>query len=496
MAKTNRIDVRIFIFLLTFATLLLFVISPDSYTHELFVRTDSACFFTAGKAWMNGMVPYVDFADSKGPLLWLIYGIGYLISHTDYTGVFWISCLWYGATYYITYLTAQLLLNDKRKAFVSTIFMSLAFFMYFIHYEIRAEDFCLPFVILSIYADCRLLYGGNTTNKTTIKQFYTLGICFAALLMMKFSVAAMQGIFILYALYFLVRERKSFITPLASFTAGVLTITLPFVVYFMIAGNFEAFIQEYFFNTMMTVKPKESFPTSYIQEFTKSTFKYHFIPLFILIMIIIGGTTYRKGLQKYKWFPLLTGLFIYALCVIQGHSYYFCIPATCLLFFVLTVMRHVRLRFRGATMIFSVLIIFALTVLLSQTDRQQYHNFTWSSNQYRKDFHNAANLMSQVKNSTFIVMHSCGVGLETPAEALPACKYWIYQKGATPEMIRDQQEAIRHQKPDFIYAKSDQDLKVGNITVETLDSLGYHLCYQFKNPIGNKVSLFTKHPLN
>ena len=29
---------------------------------------------------MNGMVPYVDFTDSKGPSLWLIYGIGYLLS--------------------------------------------------------------------------------------------------------------------------------------------------------------------------------------------------------------------------------------------------------------------------------------------------------------------------------------------------------------------------------------------------------------------------------
>ena len=27
---------------------------------------------------MNGLTPYVDFTDSKGPLLWLIYGIGYL----------------------------------------------------------------------------------------------------------------------------------------------------------------------------------------------------------------------------------------------------------------------------------------------------------------------------------------------------------------------------------------------------------------------------------
>ena len=70
---------------------ILLIISPDSYLHYPFSQLDSACFFTAGKAIMNGMIPYVDFADSKGPLLWLIYGLGYILSNHDYIGVFWLS---------------------------------------------------------------------------------------------------------------------------------------------------------------------------------------------------------------------------------------------------------------------------------------------------------------------------------------------------------------------------------------------------------------------
>ena len=68
------------IFIVIFVFIVLFGVSPDSYTHDLLDRTDSAIFFTSGKAWMNGMIPYTEFADSKGPLLWLIYGIGYLLS--------------------------------------------------------------------------------------------------------------------------------------------------------------------------------------------------------------------------------------------------------------------------------------------------------------------------------------------------------------------------------------------------------------------------------
>ncbi|MBQ8521824.1 MAG: hypothetical protein IJ456_10765, partial [Bacteroides sp.] len=76
MQATTASRFKVFLSLGLFATLVLFVISPDSYTHYPFGRVDSAWFFMCGKAWMNGLLPYVDFADSKGPLLWLIYGVG------------------------------------------------------------------------------------------------------------------------------------------------------------------------------------------------------------------------------------------------------------------------------------------------------------------------------------------------------------------------------------------------------------------------------------
>ena len=86
-------------YIIFFIFIILFLVSPDSYTHDLFNRTDTAWFFMCGKAWMNGMIPYVDFADSKGPLLWLIYGLGYLFSPYNYIGVFWISFIMYAFVY-------------------------------------------------------------------------------------------------------------------------------------------------------------------------------------------------------------------------------------------------------------------------------------------------------------------------------------------------------------------------------------------------------------
>lgn len=100
--------------------LLLFLLSVDSPCYELWGRIDSSWYFTSGKAWMNGMVPYVDFTDSKGPLLWLIYGIGYLLSNYNYVGVWVLTCVAYIVTTMLNYSTARIFLkNDWHSLVVS-----------------------------------------------------------------------------------------------------------------------------------------------------------------------------------------------------------------------------------------------------------------------------------------------------------------------------------------------------------------------------------------
>ena len=88
-------DLRIFLLLTLWSIIVLLLMSMDSPLHHIYMRVDSAWFFMEGKAMMNGMRPYVDFTDSKGPLLWLIYGIGYLLSPRNYVGVYVLSCLCY-----------------------------------------------------------------------------------------------------------------------------------------------------------------------------------------------------------------------------------------------------------------------------------------------------------------------------------------------------------------------------------------------------------------
>ena len=122
--KISKAPIWITILLWCFS--IMFWIEADSYTHDLFTRGDTSWFMACGRALAEGLVPYVDFSDSKGLLLWWIYAIGYWISDYTYVGVFWISVLFSWLTFMFSYKTALLLNGDnKRFALAATLLIIL-----------------------------------------------------------------------------------------------------------------------------------------------------------------------------------------------------------------------------------------------------------------------------------------------------------------------------------------------------------------------------------
>ena len=75
------------------STVFLGICTRSSPLYPLNDWVDSNCFFTVGKAMMNGKVVYRDIYEQKGILLYLIHGLGYLISNTTFLSVDTISAI-------------------------------------------------------------------------------------------------------------------------------------------------------------------------------------------------------------------------------------------------------------------------------------------------------------------------------------------------------------------------------------------------------------------
>lgn len=103
------------ILLFSYTLLITLLFSSNAFAG---IYADSNVFFLCGKGLAEGLIPYVDFTDSKGPFLWLIYGIGYIISPTNYWGVYYLEVFFSFTTLCIAYKTLRLWLDSKLSFFL------------------------------------------------------------------------------------------------------------------------------------------------------------------------------------------------------------------------------------------------------------------------------------------------------------------------------------------------------------------------------------------
>ena len=228
-----------------FAVVALLLVSWDSYLYDLWQHHDVIWFYMCGKAWMNGMVPYVDFADSKGPLLWLIYGIGYLISPHNYTGMFWISCALYTFIFYQCYKCALLFVRDTRLELVAVLLSAVFFLSGLTHIEVRAEDYCYAFMLPLFYRFLRFNVAHEHSTRFVKSTAILLGFSLGATLLIKYSCTLMLAAFIPYCCIVMARRSGYSLWKALGWCTliGILTI-LPMILWMAWRGCLDDFFQE------------------------------------------------------------------------------------------------------------------------------------------------------------------------------------------------------------------------------------------------------------
>lgn len=498
----SRTDWKILGIIAVFSTVLLFFISQDSYLYDLHSRCDSAFYYMCGKAWMNGLTPYVDFADSKGPLLWFIYGLAYLLQPTNYIGVFWITCIWYTLTYFISYKIAKIFLKDSFRSLSCALVLSLFFFNPWFHNEIRVEDFGLLFMSLSLYRLCLIMYPDRVDQKTILNTFAILGFCFGALLLMKYSLAAMQAVFIICALSVLIKNHINWWKPFLFGLSGFCVITLPFVVLFLIKGNLGPFIQEYFLKTLQTVQsfdpdwcPRNILLTEY---HTDNPFVLYLLEwgdliynpelLVLFATLILAGWLFAKKVHQYKWMPLVSSLFIFALTIRHHTDYYFNICSFLFVFVLIELFEILKIRAGRKTVLLSILVAFL--VIPFHLLAYSFKTLIFNKNLNQEDFYRVSYVMSQVDEPTLVNAYEFEQGFGILSESMPAGKYWTKQNGMTSEMREEHEELILSGKADFIIINNEYDENSDFIKEEQLIDIGYKEYMRFGK--SEKYSLLSK----
>lgn len=465
------------LWLLVLFTVFFFFVCEESPMHDLFnprgnmPRVDSCWFFTCGKAWMNGLTPYVDFTDSKGPLLWLLHGLAYLLTPTSYVGVFLVVLPFYWVTVAFLYKTFRLFVRSSSHAFWLTLVLVPLLFLPTIHVETRCEDFALTFIVVGIYYTCRLLFLDNIRTADFRRTAFLLGVGMGATLLIKYSMSVIFAVPFLFTCYRAWQCRQNLWRLVAWTAAGALAMVLPFVIYFAIIGNLQAFVNEYFLRTFYTIGEIK-------QGHGDRTNYWDYLPMVTYVaMLTVCSLSAALWLKRFRLFPFFAFLGFLLPHIFYVRLYYFNTCHGFLVFGLLTTYFMVSQRKQWP----KVKTALCILVLLATAIPYLYYNAHYTAGyfyhpQRRGHGYQYAEQLLPKHKPTIVYWHCADVGIGLLTEALPYCKYYSQQVGVTPQMVAEQDAEVMKGKADFvIVAKGNAPLH------EALRKMGYKLCPEIDN---------------
>lgn len=426
--------------------------SADSpFTHTTLGHTDTAWFLDAGRWMMQGLTPYEDFADSKGPLLWLFFGLGYLLDNDGWTGMFVLFALYSVFVYRYVWLSAIEMLGSRKAAAFVVLFMPLVF-LSFGHKENRAEYlFQLPLAYF-IYLVIRAFKGHEITRL----QYILTGVAMGCMLFVKWNFPAMLLPLPVIMLCYDARRHGKIggintwfnyaMSRLGLALAGFAVVALCVLALMAALGGLQGMFREYFFNTLNSLQ-LGSQPSWWHSVRWLQVDKL----LFLAILLLFPMTTHRIFGHKGLWlfFAFIWMLFV---CFFHYMPYYRRAIDAFGLFVPIAIIMFIQRFYRLKLWIFLIEIpivagcIYYFTCL-------SHPGFGY--NPEGASFFRMCERVDRVERPLILYFGVYDYSLGISSDAKPACRYWASQNGGSAEMHAMQYNTMIRQKADIIVTNKD-----------------------------------------
>lgn len=225
---------------------------------------DSAMFQTIGKYWAQGYLPYVDFFDHKGPIIFFINAIGYAIGGRN--GVFSIQVAVLTLCEYLAYK----LLRTKLKRSLS---FALAVLMPVLLSAVwmggnTTEEYILPLLFASYY---KMLLWSEHAQKGRFEHscgaafLYGVTFSFATLTRITNAIGICVGIAFISVVLIVKGFWKNILKNALSFILGFFMLTTPFCVYFYLHdAHYDMWYGTIFYNIVYAGTYKDAIPSSFM----------------------------------------------------------------------------------------------------------------------------------------------------------------------------------------------------------------------------------------
>lgn len=461
----RKLKVFLFCFLISFVTLL--ITSKNSFLYPMNDGVDMNAYFTMGKGFFDGVIPYKDLFDQKGPMVYLVYGIGTLISSTSFIGVFILEILFFSIFLYFSCKIIELLSENVYKY----IYILIPLFSLlvttsesFVHGG-SVEEFCLPLVTYTLYLFLKFL-------KSRIISLYEViveGIIAASLILTKYTLVGMSAAFGLILVFLIFKQDglKSAFKFCLQFLFGMLIVIIPWIIYFAYTNSFKDFIDVYFIINLTAYSSSEGFIESFLDFpnlFFENIISCGFIYLICMVLSFCWLKKYFND-ERLSFIYSCILIFITILFIYIGnvmHLYYalilfpFLIGGLIWLFEKLDPMfikiRKLRYGYIGYFVYYAVLF-----VLLFKGANYIYFIGTPKESLMQYQF---AEIINEKEDATVLEYGWLDVGVYFASGKLPVTRYFVqmnFSYDNFPENHDEQVKYIENGITDFVVVTSNVD---------------------------------------
>jgi len=461
--KKNRL---LLIWSMLLSSLFIGLASKSSPLYPLNDWVDVNCFFTMGRSLLDGMVPYRDLYEQKGPVLYFVFAIVSLFSRESYVGVYLLEVITYGLFLYFSGLIAQLFLGKNQIVYllISIIAALLPMSWSFTHGG-SVEQHSLFMIAYALYS---FLLAMRQNRPLSQKEAILNGVFAGMMLWIKYT---MLGFYLGLALFVIVwylttgQSWKQLLLTIGQFFLGIAAVSAVVFLYFAINGALQDLFTCYFYNNIVLYPSEiQDSRLSLIFECLTGAFQNNSCYSWMLLL----GIAWTAWKLYDNWRTALMLILSFAGLTLgtywggKGWDYYGFIFAAYTIFGLIGIVqllwlcraRKLYLRlFRNSPIPFFAALAVTMVILI-------YSAFTRNQNMYLTKYDKAdtvqyrfAEIIQTVEEPTLLNYGFLDGGFYYASGAKPACRYFCYFNINPVDMWQSQKICIENGDADFIVTR-------------------------------------------
>ena len=437
------------LFLLTVATGIITFCSTSSVFYPINAWVDPNCFFTTGKSMVHGKVLYRDIYEQKGPLLHMLHAVSYLISSRSFLGVWILEIIACWGFLYFSYRTLRLYCSCNSLLLIPFLALLIYTQISFVLGD-SVEELCLPLFAYALFISAK-----NSHDKTIPNKYecFWIGVTSACVWWMKFSLVGFYiGWFIVPAVILLISKRYKDLLKIISFiTIGVITISIPILVYFIKNHALTDLFKVYFYDNIFVYTNVSSWSTN----LTAGRISFAQNSRFALSLLLLGLAWTLVIHDFYLFFNILsTSILAFIFIYIGGrrYTYYsfglsvFSTIGIMPLNFVIKDLHNRKKTIAIISVLICILVSGYITPHKDQLFKPKKDNVQFQF----------ANLINTKENATLLNYKFLDGGFYTASGIVPNMKYFCRENLPLKEMWDAQENYIKEGKTDFIVTRNNK----------------------------------------